>query len=658
MNPDVQARLLAFQAKRQQKMQQHLKQTDKALFSVGLTKSSSADFPSQSYPLASPNLASSSTSDVLLPPSDTGKRSSLHDFGDVNSGLLDSDDALNSGSDSDSGLIRRTSFRLPKKKGDGGGDSKAFPPSGHASPSSVSPLLNRSFGSPSSSSVVSPLASTPTGEYFDRFKNPDATSHRNISGSAVSTTATDANSIATSSSTPSTPSSQSGKPKRTLSERRGMNLNLGSLHLSDDKPQRPQLTPKTSITPGRTVPAPPFLGMDRSRQSALPRRAPVSSASLSSVTTNSTDSSSGSVSGLSFQKSPYKPQGLFAPFARYVDIKSGSLNFAGKASVHSKGIDFSNGSSFRISMDDLEVLGELGRGNYGVVSKVLHKPTGVIMAMKEVRLELDDSKFQQILMELEVLHSCNSDCIVDFYGAFFVEGAVYMCIECMQGGSLDRIYGDGIPELELRYITKQVVKGLKQLKDEHNIIHRDVKPTNMLVNDAGKVKLCDFGVSGNLVASLARTNIGCQSYMAPERIKIANPDASTYSVQSDVWSLGLSLLEIAKGCYPYPPDTYSNIFSQLSAIVDGQPPELPEGRFSEQARIFVKRCLSKNPDDRPTYSELLEDPWLKNADVLEGQKRLAEIVRKKLAEKKDNVGERKSKRTPALHRVDLKNLGE
>lgn len=322
---------------------------------------------------------------------------------------------------------------------------------------------------------------------------------------------------------------------------------------------------------------------------------------------------------------------LFNKFSDFVDTAAGTLKFKGKAVIHGKGIDFSSGSSFSISLDEVDSLEELGKGNYGTVYKVRHSrpqmrrpgqglsgnrpypsmsasstatssattpasadssdhapsqtaasctptgsqsnTTGIVMAMKEIRLELDEAKFAAIIMELDVLHRCVSPFIIDFYGAFFQEGAVYICMEYMDGGSVDKLYGDGVPEDVLRKITLCTVMGLKALKDDHNIIHRDVKPTNILVNSRGQVKICDFGVSGNLVASIAKTNIGCQSYMAPERIASggiaqagANPGGGTYSVQSDIWSLGLSIIECAMGRYPYPPETYNNIFSQLSVI--------------------------------------------------------------------------------------------
>lgn len=165
-------------------------------------------------------------------------------------------------------------------------------------------------------------------------------------------------------------------------------------------------------------------------------------------------------------------------------------------------------------MTQMQLLEELGRGNYGTVKKVLHKPTNVLMAMKEIRLELDDSKLSAILMELDILHRAVASEIVEFYGAFFIESCVYYCMEYMDAGSLDKLQGAGVPEHVLARITQSMVKGLKFLKDEMQIIHRDVKPTNILVNKRGDIKLCDFGVSGQLEKSLAKTNIGCQSYMA------------------------------------------------------------------------------------------------------------------------------------------------
>ncbi|KAH9941003.1 kinase-like protein [Amylocystis lapponica] len=300
----------------------------------------------------------------------------------------------------------------------------------------------------------------------------------------------------------------------------------------------------------------------------------------------------------------------FSNFGKIVD-PSGALNFNGKAVLHASGVDFSNGASFAINMDQLQLDEELGKGAYGTVKKVLHKPTNVAMAMKEIRLELDEAKLNAIIMELDILHRAVSPEIVEFYGAFFIESCVYYCMEYMDAGSLDRLQGGGVPEEVLGRVTSSMVRGLKFLKDDLQIIHRDVKPTNVLVNRKGEIKLCDFGVSGQLEKSLAKTNIGCQSYMAPERIKgESENNVSTYTVSSDVWSLGLSMIEMALGRYPYPPETYANVFAQLTAIVHGDPPELPAG-FSDASRDFVARCLHKVPERRATYAELIDHPFLR-----------------------------------------------
>ncbi|KAH7919324.1 kinase-like protein [Leucogyrophana mollusca] len=395
----------------------------------------------------------------------------------------------------------------------------------------------------------------------------------------------------------------------------------------------------------------------------------------------------------------------FANFGRIVD-PSGRLNFAGKAVLHASGVDFSNGKSYAINMEQLSLQNELGRGNYGTVKKVLHRPTNVEMAMKEIRLELDSSKLNGILMELDILHRAISPYIVEFYGAFFVESCVYYCMEHMDGGSLaslccfpaggnvnltsehsppnssssstsaSRTRNPARPtEPVLARIASSMTRGLAFLKDHLGVMHRDVKPTNVLVNTKGEVKLCDFGVSGQLEKSIARTNVGCQSYMAPERIKGSSaspPNAddtfTSYTVSADIWSLGLSIVEIAKGRYPYPPETYENVFAQLSAIVEGEAPGLPEdgdeevdgpiigggqasgspqdgregspmviieengvvdesgdgtgtgtgngpgkgkkSRWTPDAKDWVRRCLVKNASERATYPELLDHPWL------------------------------------------------
>lgn len=296
-------------------------------------------------------------------------------------------------------------------------------------------------------------------------------------------------------------------------------------------------------------------------------------------------------------------------YSNVVDPMRGTLRFGDRAVLDASGVRFAGGHTFRISLDDVELLQELGRGNYGTVFKVIRcrrksprKPnTGLagtrqrpvvrdasdlaaiggpegylqmladisdqsrLMAMKEIRLQLDTSRLGAIITELEILNRCMSPQIVDFFGAFFQESAVYICMEFMDGGSVDKIYDpSGMPEQVLAKIALATVQGLRYLKNDQNIIHRDIKPTNILTNTRGQVKICDFGVSGNLVGSLAKTNVGCQSYMAPERI--AGPRAAaltgtqaTYNSRSDIWSLGLTIVECALGRYPYTTDMYGQL---------------------------------------------------------------------------------------------------
>lgn len=172
--------------------------------------------------------------------------------------------------------------------------------------------------------------------------------------------------------------------------------------------------------------------------------------------------------------------------------------------------------------DDFEKLGELGSGNGGVVTKVRHKSSGLIMARKLIHLEVKPAIKKQIIRELKVLHECNFAHIVGFYGAFYSDGEISICMEYMDAGSLDLILKKAgrIPENILGKITLAVLKGLSYLRDKHAIMHRDVKPSNILVNSNGEIKICDFGVSGQLIDSMANSFVGTRSYMSVSFVSV------------------------------------------------------------------------------------------------------------------------------------------
>uniref|UniRef100_A0A1I8H384 mitogen-activated protein kinase kinase n=1 Tax=Macrostomum lignano TaxID=282301 RepID=A0A1I8H384_9PLAT len=319
--------------------------------------------------------------------------------------------------------------------------------------------------------------------------------------------------------------------------------------------------------------------------------------------------------------------------------------------------------------DDFADIVELGCGSSGVVQRVLHKPTKQVMARKLIHLEIKPSVRTQIIRELEVLHSCNSPYIVGYFGAFFVDSSatISICMEYMNAGSLDLVLKQAgrLPEPIVSKITFSVLRGLIYLRQNINCLHRDVKPSNILVNLEGECKLCDFGVSGQLIDSMANSFVGTRSYMAPERL-----NGEEYSILSDIWSMGLSLIELATGRYPIPqPDSrdYTNIFSSdrqqnlrehmeaaktgkrlrsvtksrlkrtstqflqmsagmeapqngpkqmaifelLSYIVYQQPPKLPSFAFSEEFCDFVDCCLRKNPKERVGLESLMRHDFPK-----------------------------------------------
>ena len=283
------------------------------------------------------------------------------------------------------------------------------------------------------------------------------------------------------------------------------------------------------------------------------------------------------------------------------------------------------GLTIEVNANELIEVKSLGRGTYGAVYEMYHRASSTTMAVKKIRCTMDSEDEKRLLMDLDITRrATKSGCefTVLFYGALFQEGDVWICMEKMNH-SLDVLYKEMkgkldkvMPELVLGRVAYRVVKALQFLKETFGVIHRDVKPSNILIDLKGTIKLCDFGISGVLISSIAKTlEIGCKLYMAPERIDPSKD--RKYDIRSDVWSLGITIVELAIGKFPYPP--WDNTFQHLKTVVSGDAPGLPsDAGFSQVFHDFVRQCLQKDPQFRPKYAELLLTPFLQiQADSIE-----------------------------------------
>ncbi|KAK6112271.1 Protein kinase domain family protein [Brugia pahangi] len=264
---------------------------------------------------------------------------------------------------------------------------------------------------------------------------------------------------------------------------------------------------------------------------------------------------------------------------------------------------------YETTKESLKRIGELGSGTCGVVYKARFEQTGTIMAVKQMVMTSVAEENKRVLMDLEVVlrsHDCPH--IVRCYGCFITDFEVLICMELMATclDKLSKRVQGGFPEDILGKMAVSIIKALDYLKVTQNIIHRDVKPSNILLDLNGTVKLCDFGIAGRLVDSMARTRTaGCSAYMSPERLEAQDE----YDVRADVWSIGISLVELAKGEYPY--RGCNSEFEVLSRIVSDPAPVLnPEEGFSPMFCDFLRLCLTKNYQFRPKYKELLQHEWV------------------------------------------------
>ncbi|XP_046693142.1 mitogen-activated protein kinase kinase kinase kinase 4-like isoform X6 [Silurus meridionalis] len=275
-------------------------------------------------------------------------------------------------------------------------------------------------------------------------------------------------------------------------------------------------------------------------------------------------------------------------------------------------------SSLRDPAGIFELVEVVGNGTYGQVYKGRHVKTGQLAAIKVMDVTEDEE--EEIKLEINMLkkysHHRN---IATYYGAFIKKSPpghddqLWLVMEFCGAGSITDLVKNtknGLKEDWIAYISREILRGLAHLH-AHHVIHRDIKGQNVLLTENAEVKLVDFGVSAQLDRTVGRRNtfIGTPYWMAPEVIACdENPDA-TYDYRSDLWSCGITAIEMAEGA---PPLCDMHPMRALFLIPRNPPPRLKSKKWSKKFINFIENCLVKNYTQRPPTDQLLKHPFIRD----------------------------------------------
>ncbi|XP_055260436.1 misshapen-like kinase 1 isoform X4 [Moschus berezovskii] len=276
-------------------------------------------------------------------------------------------------------------------------------------------------------------------------------------------------------------------------------------------------------------------------------------------------------------------------------------------------------SALRDPAGIFELVEVVGNGTYGQVYKGRHVKTGQLAAIKVMDVTEDEEEEikQEINMLKKYSHHRN---IATYYGAFIKKSPpgnddqLWLVMEFCGAGSVTDLVkntkGNALKEDCIAYICREILRGLAHLH-AHKVIHRDIKGQNVLLTENAEVKLVDFGVSAQLDRTVGRRNtfIGTPYWMAPEVIACdENPDA-TYDYRSDIWSLGITAIEMAEGA---PPLCDMHPMRALFLIPRNPPPRLKSKKWSKKFIDFIDTCLIKAYLSRPPTEQLLKFPFIRD----------------------------------------------